>query len=60
MKKHPLSKAGGLSKMEADFKKLIADATSHVNAEYDVLGLHKAFVHRVSDLVKSKGERLRY
>jgi hypothetical protein len=60
MKKRPLKKGVGIEQMEKDFKVLLQAAADHANAEHEVADLHKAFPTRVLQLVKRKGERLKY
>jgi hypothetical protein len=57
-RKHPQPRVGSLDAKEAAFRRILADAERHINAEYDVTGLASGFLGRVEELLQKKGARL--
>ena len=42
------------------FLQCLRDAEAHINRTYDVAGLCASFPARIDDLIKARGDRLRY
>ena len=57
-KKHPVAKGAGVADMERQFRAILEQCAQHINAEYDVGGLCKAFPTRLRELIAAEGERL--
>ena len=48
----------GVADMERQFRAILEQCAQHINAEYDVGGLCKAFPTRLRELIAAEGERL--
>ena len=58
MKKHPLQKGKGIAAMEQQLRERLGDCAAHINANYDVDGVCRAFPARLQEVVVAGGERL--
>ena len=57
LQEDPVAKGGGVADMELQFRALLEQCGEHLNAEYDVGGLCKAFPKRLRELIAAEGER---
>ena len=53
-------KGGGVADMERQFKAMLHDCERHVNTNYDVSALCRAFPTRLAELTRAHGERLNH
>lgn len=61
MKKRPIPKSGGVTRMRQQLLQLLNDASDHLNSNYDVEKLCKGeFMKRMKELKVKKGARLKY
>ena len=61
MKKHPFDRRKGLEGMNEQLTQLLAEASAHINANYDVDKLCRGeFMQRMRALSERKGDRLKY
>jgi hypothetical protein len=58
MKKQPLQKGRGLDQLQKDLVRALGDCVKHINHNYEVDNLCRAFPHRIDELIARKGERL--
>ena len=58
---HPFDRRKGLEGMNEQLTQLLADASAHINANYDVDKLCRGeFMQRMRALSERKGDRLKY
>ena len=57
--KHPIPRGGGLDHMEDLIPLRLAACAKHINANYDVDGVCRAWPKTMARLKKAKGDRLR-
>ena len=58
LKKHLVSKDGGIADMERQLKATLVDCVAYINRNYEVDALCRSFPERLKALIAAGGERL--